>query len=137
MTDRSDTLRCLFGATVREEEGEYLFEIPAREVEAETLTAGDRYRFAVLDGPDESGRPGDGEGHSRREAPESPQPPVEIGEMRYVEVEDIGDQGDGIARVERGYVIIVPDAEEGERVKIEVTDVKPNFAIARVVDRGV
>ncbi len=34
-----------------------------------------------------------------------------MSETRYVEIEDIGKQGDGIARVERGYVIIVPGAD--------------------------
>jgi predicted RNA-binding protein with TRAM domain len=57
--------------------------------------------------------------------------------MRYVEVEDLGKQGDGIARVERGYVIIVPGTEVGERVKIEVTEVKSNFAVGEVVDEDV
>ena len=68
---------------------------------------------------------------------DGPQPPVEPGEMRYVEIEDLGKQGDGIARVERGYVIIVPDTSVGERVKIEVTEVKPNFAVGEVVDDAV
>jgi len=54
--------------------------------------------------------------------------------VRYVEIEDIGKQGDGIARVERGYVIIVPDAEIGERVKVEVTEVKSNFAVGEIID---
>jgi predicted RNA-binding protein with TRAM domain len=136
MTERSDTLRCLFGATVREEGGEYVFAVPAGEVEADALSLEERYRFAVLDGPDDTGT-GEDDNPASRSAPDEPQPPVEIGEMRYVEIEDIGDQGDGIARVERGYVIIVPDAAEGDRVKIEVTDVESNFAIARVVDPGV
>jgi len=57
--------------------------------------------------------------------------------MRYVEIEDLGKQGDGIARVERGYVIIVPDTEVGERVKIEVTEVKSNFAVGEVVEKAV
>jgi predicted RNA-binding protein with TRAM domain len=56
--------------------------------------------------------------------------------MRYVEIEDLGKQGDGIARVERGYVIIVPDTEVGERVKIEVTEVKSNFAVGEVVEEA-
>ena len=54
--------------------------------------------------------------------------------MRYVEIEDIGKQGDGIARVERGYVIIVPGAEVDERVKIEVSEVKSNFAVGEVIE---
>jgi predicted RNA-binding protein with TRAM domain len=66
-----------------------------------------------------------------------PQPPVEPGELRYVEIEDIGKQGDGIARVERGYVIIVPDTEIGERVKIEVVEVKSNFAVGEVIEEEV
>jgi predicted RNA-binding protein with TRAM domain len=57
--------------------------------------------------------------------------------MRYVEVEDLGKQGDGIARVERGYVIIVPGSDVGDRVKIEITDVKSNFAVGNVVEEGV
>ncbi len=52
------------------------------------------------------------------------------------EIEDLGKQGDGIARVERGYVIIVPDTEVGERVKIEVTEVKSNFAVGEVVEEA-
>jgi predicted RNA-binding protein with TRAM domain len=137
MTERSETLRCLFGGVVREDDGEYVFEIPAREVEADTLSVGEHYRFAVLDRSDDAESDASTVDRTSRQVPEEPQPPVEIGEMRYVEIQDIGDQGDGIARVERGYVIIVPDADDGERVKIEVTDVKSNFAIARVVDRGV
>ncbi len=59
---------------------------------------------------------------------------VEEGEIRYVEIEDIGKQGDGIARVERGYVIIVPGAEMGERVKVEISEVKSNFAVGEVIE---
>ena len=66
-----------------------------------------------------------------------PQPPVEPGEIRYVEIEDIGKQGDGIARVERGYVIIVPGTEIGERVKIEVTEVKSNFAVGEPLSENI
>lgn len=57
------------------------------------------------------------------------------GETRVVEIDDIGDQGDGLTRVERGYVVIVPDADEGERVQIEIESVKQNVAFGTVVDR--
>ncbi len=70
----------------------------------------------------------------RKHVSSEPQPPVEAGEIRYVEVEDIGKQGDGIARVERGYVIIVPGAEIGERVKVEITEVKSNFAVGEIIE---
>jgi len=125
----SDRLLCLFSAEVRDEGDRYVVEVPRREVETGAVEAGDTYRVALVarDGaaPDESAS-----------APPSdePQPPVEVGEVRYVEIEDLGKQGDGIARVERGYVIIVPDTEVGEQVKIEVREVKSNFAVGDVVD---
>ena len=59
---------------------------------------------------------------------------MEEGEIRYVEIEDLGKQGDGIARVERGYVIIVPGAEVGERVKVEIAEVKSNFAVGEILE---
>ncbi len=63
------------------------------------------------------------------------EPPVEEGETREVEIEDIGEQGDGITRVERGFVVIVPDTKESERVNIEITNVRQNVAFAEVVER--
>jgi predicted RNA-binding protein with TRAM domain len=62
-------------------------------------------------------------------------PPVEEGEQRTVEIETIGEQGDGITRVERGFVVIVPDTEQSERVTIEITDVRETVAFADVVER--
>ena len=68
-------------------------------------------------------------------ADDEPEPPVDRGDEVTVDIEGIGDQGDGIARVDRGYVIIVPDTEKGERVRIRVTSVKQNVAFADVIDR--
>lgn len=49
-----------------------------------------------------------------------------------VEIEAIGQQGDGIAKVERGYVVIVPETEVGNEVTIEITNVAENFALGEV-----
>jgi predicted RNA-binding protein with TRAM domain len=126
--ESSDELLCLFSASLSKSEDGNVIELPSREVEAGPVEAGERYRIALIRGG--SGEPTTaGAG-----ATAQPQPPVEPGEMRYVEVEDLGKQGDGIARVERGYVIIVPDTEVGDRVKIEITDVEPNFAVGDVVE---
>ena len=133
----SEKLLCLFSADVREEDDEYVVTVPRREIETGSVEPGETYRVALI----ERGEP-DGEGTeaavdtSASRADDGPQPPVEPGEMRYVEIEDLGKQGDGIARVERGYVIIVPDTEVGERVKIEVTEVKSNFAVGEVVEES-
>ncbi|MFC4360078.1 TRAM domain-containing protein [Halobium salinum] len=126
----SDKLLCLFNAEVRAEDDSYVVEIPRREVETGSVDPGEVYRVALISRAAESSD----EGEERSAPSDGPQPPVEIGELRYVEIEDLGKQGDGIARVERGYVIIVPGAEVGEQVKIEVTEVKSNFAVGEVVD---
>lgn len=52
-----------------------------------------------------------------------------------VDIEGIGDQGDGIARVERGYVVIVPGTEINERVEIEITSVTETVAFGEVIAR--
>ncbi|MFC5970669.1 TRAM domain-containing protein [Halomarina salina] len=128
----SEKLLCLFSADVSSEGDRYLVEVPRREIETGSIESGQTYRVALIATGEES------EAESTTSQPETapgePQPPVESGEIRYVEVEDLGKQGDGIARVERGYVIIVPDAEVGERVKIEVTEVKSNFAVGEIID---
>jgi len=129
----SDKLLCLFNADVRDEDDRYVVEIPKREVETGSIDPGETYRVALISRAVDSGSDtADSDGPTSE-----PQPPVEPGELRYVEIEDIGKQGDGIARVERGYVIIVPDTEVGERVKIEVTEVKSNFAVGEVIEEEV
>ncbi|WP_435119224.1 TRAM domain-containing protein [Halolamina sp. C58] len=131
----SDELLCLFSATVREEGERYVVEVPKREIERGSLSAGDTYRVALIDGEASASDGGTTTTSTDTATGEGePQPPVEKGEVRYVEVEDIGKQGDGIARVERGYVIIVPGADVGERVKIEVTEVKSNFAVGEIIE---
>jgi predicted RNA-binding protein with TRAM domain len=126
----SDNLLCLFSARVQSEDGSYVIEVPQREIETGSIDPDETYRVALI-----SRERAESEEPTESETPTSePQPPVEVGEIRYVEIEDIGKQGDGIARVERGYVIIVPGAEIGERVKIEITEVKSNFAVGEIID---
>jgi len=127
----SEKLLCLFSAEVEEADGRFVVEVPRREVDTGAIGPGDTYRVALISGDSE----GSSQTSSESSVPsDEPQPPVEEGEIRYVEIEDLGKQGDGIARVERGYVIIVPGAEVGERVKIEVAEVKSNFAVGEILD---
>lgn len=66
----------------------------------------------------------------------SPNPgtaPVEPGESYHFEIEEIGDEGDGIGYVE-DFVVIVPDAALGESVDVEVERVDDTFAMASRVD---
>lgn len=127
----SEQLLCLFSAPVEQRDGSYIVEIPEQELRLGEIDEGETYRLAMLPPVTES--------ETEEIEPErergKPEPPVEEGEQREVEIEDIGDQGDGIARVERGFIIIVPDTETGERVRIEITDVRENVAFAQVVER--
>ncbi len=126
----SNELLCLFSANVSETDDKYIVELPRREIETGSVEAGKTYRVALIS-------PESDENTDHSEAlPEEPQPPVEPGEIRYVEIEDIGKQGDGIARVERGYVIIIPGTDVGDRVKVEITEVKSNFAVGEAIAEG-
>ncbi len=58
--------------------------------------------------------------------------PVEAGVEYDVEIEDIAREGDGIARIE-GFVVFVPDAKVGDKIKISVEKVMRRFAIGHKV----
>ncbi|WP_049899195.1 23S rRNA (uridine(2552)-2'-O)-methyltransferase [Natrinema sp. J7-1] len=60
--------------------------------------------------------------------------PVRSGDELEVEIESVGDEGDGIASVD-GYRLVVSGAEEGDTVEVRVEDVKPNFGFAQRLDR--
>ena len=59
--------------------------------------------------------------------------PVEEGDRVEVEIEELGEEGDGIAYVE-GYSLFVPGTEVGETVTVVVDDIKPRFGFAKRVD---
>ena len=135
----SEELLGLFSAEVEQRDGTYVFEVPEREIRLGDLRDDAPYRVAVLSaaGTDRTDSTASSPAPARtRERERSVQsPPVAEGERRTVEIADIGEQGDGIARVERGYVVIVPDTDQSERVEIEITDVRTNVAFAEVVER--
>ena len=114
------SVHSLFSAVVEDHGDRYVIELPQADFEAGTLDAGGTYRLALL--------------ATREQQPSGSRPPVEPGETRYVEIEDTGKQDDGIARVERGYVLIVPETAVGDRVKVEIAAVDENFAVAEVID---
>ncbi|TYL40294.1 deoxyribonuclease [Natronococcus pandeyae] len=131
----SEKLLCLFSTEVSAEEDRYVIEVPRQEVETGDIDAGDVYRVALISRDEATEETSASTSTSQPQtAPSEPQPPVDVGETRYVEIEDIGKQGDGIARVERGYVIIVPGADVGERVKVEISEVKSNFAVGEIIE---
>ena len=99
-----------------------------------SLEDGGTYRVALLPTTADESTASEADAELQQETG-TQDPPVEEGETRTVEIEDLGDNGDGITRVERGFVVIVPDTEQGERVTVEATDVRENVAFADVIER--
>ena len=134
MVEIPDSLRSLFTARVEERGGRYVIEVPESEIEYEAARPGETYRVAVLPTPEPVGGLTDTSSTTPDRNGGPPDPPVDEGEVRDVTIESVGDQGDGIAKVERGYVVIVPDAKPGDQPTVEIEQVKENVAFARVID---
>ncbi|AEH60364.1 ribosomal RNA methyltransferase RrmJ/FtsJ [Methanosalsum zhilinae DSM 4017] len=60
--------------------------------------------------------------------------PVKRGDIYEVRIESKGSSGDGVGSID-GFVVFVKDAEVGEKLRVKVRDVRPNFAFADVVER--
>jgi predicted RNA-binding protein with TRAM domain len=65
---------------------------------------------------------------SRRHPPK----PVELGAEYDVDINEVSERGDGIARVER-FIIFVPDTKIGDHVRIRITRISTKIAEAQVV----
>ncbi len=61
--------------------------------------------------------------------------PVNVGDIVEVKIEAVGEKGDGIAKV-KGFVIFVPNAKEGETVKIKITKVLRKVGFGEIVTEG-
>lgn len=149
MAKISDSLRLLFETSIEEDGDRYVVEIPDALVDGESVSVDEQYRIALLaaeqadadtDADVESAAtPTTSAAQSRTQTQsqssgtdtrQHQEPPVEEGEVREVTIDTLGNQGDGIAKVERGFVVIVSDAEPGEQLDVEITDVKDTVAFA-------
>jgi hypothetical protein len=102
MVEIPDQLECLFSTSIDQQGDSYRIEIPRSELEQGTITSDETYRVAIVSGTpsqdDVSVSPG-----SNSDSPTQQSPPVEPGDVREVTIESLGDQGDGIAKIDRGY----------------------------------
>jgi 23S rRNA (uridine2552-2'-O)-methyltransferase len=57
---------------------------------------------------------------------------VRKGDVLSVTIDGVGKDGDGIAHVDGGFVIFVKGAKVGSKVKIKITDMKPEFGFGRI-----
>ena len=132
----SDDLICLFSATVDENCDSYVIEVPKAEVEEGFVDSSQVYKIALMStrsrlSSDEADSTATDTDHDDVQQG----PPVSVGEQRIVEIDEMGDQGDGLTRVERGFVVIVPETEVGERVRIQIGHINETVAFADVVER--
>jgi len=137
MIEISDSLCSLFSAQIEERDGSYVVDIPASEIEHDALAADETYRVALLASESSTEQKVQQEQHqptTQEVAPTPEGPPVDEGEVRDVTIETTGDQGDGIAKVERGYVVIVPGGQPGDEPTVEIEQVKENVAFASIVE---
>ncbi|ELZ44692.1 deoxyribonuclease/rho motif-related TRAM [Halorubrum californiense DSM 19288] len=156
MVEITDSLACLYTGRVESRGDDYVVTVPASEIEHGSVSVGETYRIAVLDRAESDGEAASDDDASVSDAdagsdgtpsddgrrPTSrgaagavqPDPPVSEGEVRDVTIETLGDKGDGIAKIERGYVVIVPDAEPGEEPTVEITSVRENVSFADIVE---
>ncbi len=138
MIEISDSLRSLFSAQIEERDGSYIVDVPASEIEHDALAADETYRVAILKSESSTSKKTQEEqpqSAAQEPTPMSDGPPVDEGEVRDVTIETTGDQGDGIAKVERGYVVIVPGGQPGDEPSVEIEQVKANVAFASIVER--
>ncbi|MCK5282677.1 MAG: TRAM domain-containing protein [Nanoarchaeota archaeon] len=61
--------------------------------------------------------------------------PVNVGQEIDVKIDAVGEKGDGIAK-EKGFVLFVPGAKEGDEVRIKITKVLRNVGFAEVVGKA-
>jgi len=126
--------------TTDSSQDEPLVEVPISELESGPLAEGETYRIAVLgtvDNTNSSNPVSETPANQFTEAPAgskgSPEYPVNEGEQLEVVIEDMGDEGDGIAKV-NGYAVIVPDATVGQEVFVEINRTTSTHAFATPIE---
>lgn len=154
MVEISDSLRLLFETALEDDGDRYIIPVPKELVDNGSISVDESYRVALqaaastsedTDTTPEPARESTETDASETEVPDTTSsgsdprtqgPPVEVGEVRSVTIDTLGDQGDGIAKVERGFIVIVSDTQPGDQVDVEITDVKDTVAFAEPVSEA-
>ena len=152
MVEITDSLACLFTGEVEERDGDHVVAVPSSEIEHGSVAPDETYRVALIKRDEgdrtatstESSADASGDrdvsGNAAGRSPahsavdDAAGPPVSEGDVREVTIETLGDKGDGIAKIERGYVVIVPDSEPGDEPTVEITSVRENVSFADVIE---
>lgn len=154
MVEISHSIRLLFETTLEDDGDRYIVSIPKDLIENGSLSVNESYRVALQSTTDSSSgtesasestheatatdtsRSEESDTISRSSNSRAQEPPVEEGEVRPVTIDTLGDQGDGIAKVERGFIVIVSGTQPGDQVDVKITDVKETVAFAEPVSEA-
>jgi len=133
----SEDLLCLFTGQVEADGDSYQITVPKREIDLGAIDSGETYRVVIMpaESQTDSISPAESAPDDTTHASQGEEPPVDVGETREVEIDSIGDKGDGIARIDQGYVVIVPETEVGDRATVRIENAQENVAFAEIVDR--
>ena len=74
----------------------------------------------------------DMEGRNKVDRENDSPPPVQVGEELEVDIEAVGEKGDGLAK-KNGFVLFVPTTKQGDKVKVRVTRVLQRVGFAEVI----
>jgi len=136
MVEISGDLLCLYTAEIDSSGDTHTLEIPKREVEQGSVRPNKPTRVAIFSTAESNLQPeSSSNSQASTRSTHSEGPPVDNGDLVDIEIDSLGDKGDGIGRVGPGYVVIVPDTDVGERVNVRITEAKENVAFAEVVKR--
>ncbi|SNR68299.1 TRAM domain-containing protein [Halorubrum vacuolatum] len=139
MVEVPERLAALFSANVEEIGGEYRVTIPKREVVRGEITPRETYRIALVKQDTVSKTATTEQTTTDRSQSQSAtattknDPPVTEDELRDVTIESVGEQGDGIAKVDHGFVVIVPGAKVGEELTVQIETVQETVAFGEIV----
>ncbi len=61
--------------------------------------------------------------------------PVRVGDEIEVDIEAVGEKGDGIAKKD-GFVLFIPNTKEGDHVKIKVTRVLRSVGFGEKIEES-
>ncbi len=126
-------LSCLFSSLVEADDESHFIMLPSQELISLDIDTNATYRVLFLPKlPGEKSPPD--ESLSPSTASPSSDALVTIGDVYEVLVEDIGNKGDGIARIGPGYIILIPKTDIGHKVKIKINSVTSRCAFAEVIE---
>ena len=125
-------LSCLFSSLVEADDESHFITLPSQELVSLDIDTNTTYRVLFL-----PKLPGEKTLPNESLSPPIISPPdalVTIGDICEVLVEDIGNEGDGIARIGPGYIIFIPKTDIGHKVKIKINSVTNRCAFAEVIE---